>query len=118
MELEKVNVEKVNVENDVSARERNVLEELEDLFEQPANENRTVRCPRCKEFYSFTDGLPPAYCPKCTEKKEAQTQQIRDLIREHKGINAIQLERMTGIPISFIMNVMKEGEIGIRKLGG
>jgi uncharacterized protein YbaR (Trm112 family) len=107
--------EKVTVEQEVTQRTGNLLDELEDLFEQPANDVRTIRCNRCKEFYSISEGLPTGYCPKCTELKEAQTQLIRDLIRENKGINAIQLERQTGIPISFIMNVMKEGEIGIRK---
>ncbi|MCL2387535.1 MAG: hypothetical protein FWC89_08320 [Defluviitaleaceae bacterium] len=73
---------------------------------------RTIRCPRCKELYHVV--YPPRqYCPPCEEKREEQIQNVRDMIRENKGINAIELERLTGVPINFIMKIMREGEIGI-----
>ena len=92
----------------------NGMSEIELAFEGPP-EPQKVRCPRCKEFYELDEGLPQDFCPTCTNQREAQIQHLRDLIRDHKGINAMELNRRTGIPISFIMNVMREGEIGIRK---
>ncbi|MCL2199888.1 MAG: hypothetical protein FWB80_13295 [Defluviitaleaceae bacterium] len=87
--------------------------DIEAAFEGP-QEIPKVRCPRCKEFYEVDEG-PTDYCPACTSQREAQVQHIRDLIRDNKGINAMELERRTGIPISFIMKVMRDGEIGIRR---
>ncbi|MCL1861973.1 MAG: hypothetical protein FWF78_00215 [Defluviitaleaceae bacterium] len=78
-------------------------------------EMRKVRCPRCKEFYELDTVMPIEYCPTCTNQREAQVQHIRDLIRDNKGINAMDLASKTGIPITFIMNVMRDGEIEIRK---
>jgi hypothetical protein len=76
--------------------------------------SKTLRCPRCKEFYSFDEGFPPSACPDCLAKREAQTQRLRDLIRTNKGINAMELARRTNIPITFIMKILQEGEIEVR----
>ncbi|MCL1844202.1 MAG: hypothetical protein FWF79_10360 [Defluviitaleaceae bacterium] len=72
---------------------------------------RKVRCPECKEFYTFPEGLPPEFCPACTEKNEEQANILRELIRCNKGINAMELQKMTGIHINFITKMMDDGEI-------
>ena len=82
-------------------------------FYSDAPSERKIRCPRCKEFYNFNDGLPPNACPDCVVKREAQIQNLRDLIRENKGINAMELQRQTGIPINFIMKILNEGDIEV-----
>jgi len=76
---------------------------------------RKVRCHRCKEIYTFNEGLPPDYCPKCTEEKEANIRKIRDLIRDNRGICAMELEKLTGIPINFILELLNKGEITVKK---
>ncbi|MCL1882390.1 MAG: glycoside hydrolase family 78 protein, partial [Defluviitaleaceae bacterium] len=74
-------------------------------------EVRTIRCPSCKEFYSFIEGFPPCACPECMEIREEQRKHLREIIRENKGINAMELQKLTEIPISFILQVLEDGDI-------
>ncbi|MCL1845492.1 MAG: hypothetical protein FWF77_06280 [Defluviitaleaceae bacterium] len=76
-----------------------------------ASDARQVRCPKCKDFYEFFVGLPPKACPECLQKREAQIQHVRELIRENKGINAMELNKHTGVPVGFIMKMLQEGDI-------
>jgi len=75
---------------------------------------RTIRCSKCKVLYHVT--YPPrSCCPACEKKREEQIQNVRNMIRANRGINAMELERLTGVPINFIMKIMREGEIGIMR---
>jgi len=84
-------------------------------FYDKSPEERRVRCPRCKELYTFQDGLPPNACPDCTAKREAQIQHVRELIRSSPGINAMEVSRVTGVPINYIMKILADGDIEVRK---
>ena len=75
------------------------------------NNLRKVRCPRCKNFYTYETGLPPACCPKCALEKENQTRQVRDLLWENRGLNAMQLHEKTGLPIERITGYINNGDM-------
>jgi hypothetical protein len=85
------------------------------MFEEQGLKTKTLRCPKCKDFYTFEEGFPPSACPECMTKREAQTRRLRELISKNKGINAMELARRTNIPINFIMKTLNEGEIAIKK---
>ena len=72
-------------------------------------ELRRVRCQKCKELYSYESGLPPEMCPKCQEEKEAQAQQLRDLVWENRGITGMELHELTGIPIETVIKHIEDG---------
>jgi hypothetical protein len=76
---------------------------------------RKVRCRRCNEFYTFAQGLPPELCPTCADEKETQVKQIRELIRENRGICAMELEKMSGIPIALILESIDNENITEKK---
>ncbi|MCL2840763.1 MAG: hypothetical protein FWE05_08310 [Defluviitaleaceae bacterium] len=73
------------------------------------NEQRKLRCPRCKEFYVHSIGLPPECCPECMKKREQQISDLRDLLWKKRGLNAMNLHSITGLPIEVITNVIDEG---------
>lgn len=79
--------------------------------EEKQQESRKIRCPRCKEFYTFSEGIPPKDCPECSKKRLAQIEHVRKLIRENRGISAMELNRQTGVPVSFIMKMVNDGDI-------
>jgi hypothetical protein len=57
--------------------------------------------------------MPPLYCPACATEKEEQYQLIRTLIREHPGINAVQVHEQTGVPMSVIMQHIENGDFAL-----
>ena len=72
------------------------------------SEQRKVRCHRCKEFYEYNKGLPPECCPKCAAEKGDQIQLLLDTVRANKGINAMKLHDITGIPIEVIIKAIDD----------
>ena len=83
---------------------------LNDL-EPKKPESRKLRCPRCKEFYTIDIGLPPECCPDCAKKREEQIDALRDLLWEKRGLNAMRLHSLTGLPIEVITSVINEGDL-------
>ena len=67
-----------------------------------------VRCPVCKEKYRF-DGLPPERCPACRVKDEEAYRRLRDLVKDHQGINIADASEQTGVPIPKILRYMRKG---------
>ena len=76
---------------------------------------RELRCRRCKKFYIYEDGFTPDYCPECTAIKDGHIKNLREIVRENRGICAMELEHMTGIPIGLIMELINKGEITVKK---
>ena len=74
---------------------------------------RTINCRRCNKIYSY-EGLPPSCCPECQSKKDAKLQQVRELIKESPGINVAEVHRLTGVPISVIMQCIKDGDVEVK----
>lgn len=74
-------------------------------------EPHKLRCPRCREFYEHFIGMPKECCPKCTEEREKQISELRDLLWQKRGLNAMKLHSMTGLPIEVITNVINEGDL-------
>ncbi|MCL1878856.1 MAG: hypothetical protein FWF80_08350 [Defluviitaleaceae bacterium] len=77
---------------------------------EKTSDTRQIRCPKCKEFYEFFIG-PPRACPDCMAKREAQIEHVRKLIRGNRGITVMELQRQTGVPTSFIMKMLEDGEV-------
>ncbi|MCL2216822.1 MAG: hypothetical protein FWB91_07350 [Defluviitaleaceae bacterium] len=75
------------------------------------SELRKLRCQRCKEFFTIDIGLPPECCPKCAKEREEQISQLRQLLWEKRGLNAMSLHSMTGLPIEVITNIIDEGDL-------
>ena len=76
-----------------------------------SSEPRKLRCPRCKKFYTIDIGLPPECCPDCAREREEQISNLRDLLWEKRGLNAMSLHSMTGLPIEVITGVINEGDL-------
>lgn len=85
------------------------------MFEEKKPEKRQLRCPRCKEFYSFFVGLPKKACPDCLQKRESQIEHLRTLIRGNPGITAMELQLQTGVPFDFIHKMLEDGGVELKK---
>jgi len=76
-------------------------------------EPRMIRCQHCREFYEHIEGCVPQFCPKCTAELDEMKKNIRDLIRKNKGICVLEVEKLTGFPVSIIMETLNEGSVEI-----
>ena len=79
------------------------------------NNSRRIRCPICKEFYDLVIWNPPPCCNKCKSEREEMEKSVRELIRENKGISAIEVEQLTGVSIKVIMKLLENGSIELKK---
>ena len=68
-----------------------------------------VRCSRCKVMFVPTDGKPPYLCPKCKGEREAKLRKVHELVRAKPGITPMELQALTGVPISVITQAIKDG---------
>jgi hypothetical protein len=55
------------------------------------------------------EGLPPKCCPECQKSHDSDYARARELVKARRGINAIELNEQTGIPIETITRYIKEG---------
>ena len=76
---------------------------------------RTIRCPKCKEFYELVIWSPPPVCDNCVKERESMLNELRETIKNNKGLNAIDLEKRTGIPLKIIMKALENGAIELIK---
>ena len=73
---------------------------------------KSFRCNRCKQMFE-SDGMPPPLCPKCQEAKDTQFRQVRDLVKENKGITVVEVHDRTGVPITNILQYVKQGALEV-----
>ena len=75
---------------------------------------RIIRCRRCKEMFEY-EGLPPPCCPSCQEIRNEQYDRVRDFVKEHPGISAVEVHHYTEVPLNAIMQFVEEGNLDIVK---
>ena len=73
---------------------------------------RSVRCRRCKQMFEF-EGLPPECCPRCKKIEDNQFMRVRELVRDHPGITALEVHEHTGVPFPTIMQYIEKGHLEI-----
>ena len=76
---------------------------------------RTIRCPRCKEMYTYDHGLPPECCPECREIEVEQIRELREMVLQNRGISAIELQTKSGVPTEFISKLVDDGILNIKE---
>ena len=72
-------------------------------------ELRRVRCKRCKNLYEYETGLPPEFCPDCTAEKNIQAFELREIVRQNRGITSTELHQRTGVSIEKINKYIEDG---------
>ena len=77
--------------------------------------DRTIRCPRCKEMYTYEVGLPPECCPKCKEIEIEQGKELRELVLQNRGITAIELQQKAGVSVEAISKLMDSGILNVKE---
>lgn len=72
----------------------------------------TIRCNFCRQMYSY-DGLPPEACPQCRSRREAQYQQVRELVKDNPGITAMEVHEITEVPLLTIARYIETGRLEV-----
>ena len=73
---------------------------------------RTIRCNQCKKIFAY-EGPLPSSCPNCKTEKQRRYMQIRALVKEMPGITALEIHERLDVPISEILEHVKEGSLEI-----
>jgi hypothetical protein len=63
-------------------------------------------------MFSF-DGLPPDCCPACKQRKDAQFQKVRGMVKETPGITALEVHERTDVPLSTIIKYIEAGYLEV-----
>ena len=65
-------------------------------------------CKRCGKLFSFHDHN---VCRDCLEQDNAEFAKIRDYVRRHPGVTALELSRETGVAPVVITRFQREGRL-------
>lgn len=72
------------------------------------------KCPKCGELMKFK-GLGEYVCEECAIREYDVYGKVRNYIETHKGCNAIEVERATGVPQKAIRQMLREERIEVAK---
>ena len=73
---------------------------------------RTIRCKRCKQIFEF-EGAPPICCDNCKTAEAEQFVMVRELVKDHPGITALEASEQTGVAFATIMQYVARGDLEV-----
>jgi NMD protein affecting ribosome stability and mRNA decay len=69
-------------------------------------------------MFEFDGQLPIKLCPACQKERDSQFQAVHELVQTHRGITAIEINRITGVPMDAILKYIKKGMFEIHPIAG
>jgi hypothetical protein len=59
------------------------------------------------------EGLPPPCCPDCQLYRDEQFYIVRTLVREYPGITALEVNKITDVPVDAILKFIDAGMLEV-----
>lgn len=89
-----------------------MIGEFNEIYYKDGRTNMNVRnCKKCGKMFNYVSG--PITCPACRESMEAKFQEVKEYIREHKGVNINQVAEACDVEPAQVSQWLREDRLEV-----